>query len=59
MEHWNTDFLKISIERKLEIENLKTASTYRQKLNDFNDKKELDLFLTQEPQVKYNVETPF
>jgi site-specific DNA-methyltransferase (adenine-specific) len=53
------DFLKISIERKLEIENLKTASIYRQKLNGFNDKKELDLFLLQEPRVKYNEEFPY
>jgi site-specific DNA-methyltransferase (adenine-specific) len=47
------DFLKISIERKLEIENTKIASTYRNKLQGFNDKKELELFLLQEPQVEY------
>ena len=34
------DFLKISIERKLEIENPKIASLYKQKLHGFNDKKE-------------------
>ena len=53
------DFLKISIERKLEIENHKTASTYKQKLHGFNDKKELDLFLLQEPQVEYGRELEF
>jgi site-specific DNA-methyltransferase (adenine-specific) len=53
------DFLKISIERKLEIENHKTASTFKQKLHGFNDKKELDLFLLQEPQVEYVKELEF
>lgn len=50
------DFLKISIERKLEIENPKIAAVYRQKLNGFNDKKELELFLLQEPQIEYQTE---
>lgn len=50
------DFLKISIERKLEIENAKIASSYRKKLQGFNDKKELELFLLQEPQVEYQKE---
>lgn len=53
------DFLKISIERKLEIENPKTASTYKQKLHGFNNKKELDLFLMQEPQIEYVRELKF
>ena len=39
------EFLTISKNRKLEIENLKTATTYRQKTGSFNDKKELELFL--------------
>lgn len=50
------DFLKISIERKLEIENPKVASSYRQKLHGFNDKKEFGLFLLQEPQIEYQTE---
>jgi site-specific DNA-methyltransferase (adenine-specific) len=49
-------FLKISIERKLEIENTKIASTYRNKLQGFNDKKELSLFLLQEPKIEYQTE---
>ena len=40
--------------RKLEIENPKTAATYRQKIGGFNDKKELELFLVEEPKGTYN-----
>lgn len=43
-----TDFLKISKNRKLEIEDSKIATTYRQKLRGFNDKRELELFLESE-----------
>lgn len=50
------DFLKISIDRKLEIENTKIASSYRNKLQGFNDKKELELFLLQELQIEYFTE---
>lgn len=50
------DFLKISKNRKLEIENHKVASTYRQKLSGFNDKKELELFLLEELKVDYGPE---
>lgn len=53
------DFLKISIERKLEIENHKIASSYKQKLHGFNDKKEYDLFLSQEPTYEYLTELKF
>jgi site-specific DNA-methyltransferase (adenine-specific) len=53
------DFLKISIERKLEIENTKIASTYKNKLQGFNDKKEFGLFLLQEPQTGYIRELEF
>ena len=47
------DFLKISKKRKLEIESKKIAELYRQKINGFNDKKELELFLAEEPIVEY------
>ena len=47
------EFLTISKNRKLEIENPKTASTYKQKIGGFNDKNELELFLVEEPQVEY------
>lgn len=53
------DFLKISIERKLEIENPKIASLYKQKLHGFNDKKEFELFLSQEPTYEYLTELKF
>lgn len=53
------EFLEISKNRKLEIENIKTAQCYRQKLGGFNDKKELELFLLQEPQPEYVKELIF
>ena len=53
------DFLTISKNRKLEIENPKTAANYRQKIGGFNDKKELELFLVEEPQVEYGNELHF
>lgn len=50
------DFLAISRNRKLEIENQIIASKYRQKISGFNNKKELELFLVEEPQCVYNTE---
>lgn len=50
------DFLEISKNRKLEIKNNKIAATYRQKINGFNDKEELELFLFEEPKVDYKSE---
>ena len=50
------EFLSISKNRKLEIENPRTAETYRQKLGGFNNKKELELFLISEPQAEYKTE---
>lgn len=50
------DFLTISKNRRLEIENPKIAACYRQKIGGFNDKKELDLFLSREPKEKYGIE---
>ena len=48
-----TEFLEMSKVRKLEIENPTIAETYKQKINGFNDKKELSLFLAQEPKEEY------
>ena len=48
--------MTISKNRKLEIENPKTAATYRQKIGGFNDKKELELFLVEEPKEEYKTE---
>lgn len=50
------EFLTISKNRKLEIENLKTAATYRQKISGFNNNKELELFLVEEPKEEYKKE---
>ncbi len=53
------EFLQISKNRKLEIENKATAELYREKLNGFNNKKELSLFLAEEPRVEYKSELKF
>tara|TARA_R110001583_G_scaffold116163_1_gene266791 strand:+ start:254 stop:1132 length:879 start_codon:yes stop_codon:yes gene_type:complete len=50
------EYLEISKNRKLEIENPKIASKYRQKLQGFNNQKELDLFLAKEPEAEYGTE---
>ncbi|MBL0308357.1 MAG: site-specific DNA-methyltransferase [Bacteroidetes bacterium] len=50
------DFLTISKNRKLEIENNKTATRYREKIGGFKDKKALDLFLAEESQTDYKTE---
>lgn len=47
------EFLAISKCRKLEIENPKIASKYRQRLQGFNSQKELALFLAKEPKTEY------
>ncbi len=49
-------FLNISKKRKLEIENPKVAETYRQKIKGFNDSREFDLFLVEEPRTAYKTE---
>jgi site-specific DNA-methyltransferase (adenine-specific) len=51
------EFLEISKNRKLEIENQRVKSLYNQKINGFNDKKELELFLVNEEQGDYEIET--
>jgi hypothetical protein len=35
------------------VENKKTAELFKQKINGFNDKKELELLLFEEPKVEY------
>jgi site-specific DNA-methyltransferase (adenine-specific) len=47
------EFLKSSMKRKVEIEDIEVASAYRQKIAGFNNKKELELFLEEEPPVNY------
>ena len=53
------DFLIISKNRKQEIENPNIARVYRQKISGFNSKKELELFLFEEPKVEYGSELFF
>ena len=50
------EFLVISKNRRKEIENLKTAADYRKKIGGFNDKRELELFLFEEPISEYATE---
>lgn len=53
------EFLDISKNRKLEIETPRTAAKYRQKLAGFNNQKELELFLTNEPKAAFSKELLF
>jgi site-specific DNA-methyltransferase (adenine-specific) len=50
------EFLNISKNRKLEIENNKIFASYRQKLGCFDYKKEQELFVVEEPQTEYKTE---
>ncbi len=50
------EFLTISKNRKIEIENPKISATYKRKIGGFNDKKELELFLSEEPKAEYKTE---
>jgi site-specific DNA-methyltransferase (adenine-specific) len=52
-------FLLIGRNRKLEIENLKTATRYKQKIGGFIDKRQYELFLISEPEVSYSIELNF
>jgi site-specific DNA-methyltransferase (adenine-specific) len=47
------EFLSISKNRKLEIENPQIFGTYRKKLGGFEDKNQLKLFLAEEPEIEY------
>ena len=50
------EYLIISKNRKLEIENPQIAATFRQKIGGFNNSKQLDLFISQEPVERYKTE---
>jgi site-specific DNA-methyltransferase (adenine-specific) len=50
-----TEFLEISKNRKLEIENPKIAENYRSKISGFETKKQLELYLVEEPKPKERV----
>lgn len=50
-----SEFLEISKQRKLEIENPKIAHEYRQKIGGFETKKQLELYLSEEPQPKEKI----
>jgi DNA methylase len=50
-----TEFLDISKNRKLEIEIPKIAELYKQKLQGFEDKKQFQLYLAEEPKPKERV----
>lgn len=50
------EFLSISKNRRIEIENPLVAATYKQKISGFNNKEELQLYLFQEPQSEYGPE---
>ena len=53
------EFLEISKNRKIEIENQQIASKYKQKINGFLDKKQLDLFLANELIQEYSTDLFF
>ena len=53
------EFLTISKKRKLEIENSQFFGTYKKKLGGFEDKKQLEIFLTNEPATSYDRELEF
>jgi site-specific DNA-methyltransferase (adenine-specific) len=45
--------------RKLEIENPNIAKLYKEKIRGFNTKKELELFLINEPSEEYSPDLDF
>lgn len=53
------EYLEMSKNRKIEIENPQITGKYRQKLAGFNDQTELDLFLANEPEPEYSTELTF
>jgi site-specific DNA-methyltransferase (adenine-specific) len=50
-----TEFLEISKNRKLEIENVTIAETYRKKISGFENKNQLQLYLAEEPKPKERI----
>lgn len=53
------DFLEMSKNRRIEIDNLKIFNEYKQKIQGFKDKKQLTQFLVSEPDVEYGQNLPF
>lgn len=53
------DFLEISKNRKIELENPIIQTNYKQKLSGFNEKTQLDQVLLNEPQIAYQSELLF
>jgi len=51
-----TEFLEISKNRKLEIENPIIVESYRSKISGFETKKQLELYLVEEPREEYRIE---
>lgn len=51
-----TEFLEISKNRKLEIENESIANQYKQKISGFETKKQLELYLAEEPKTEYSLD---
>lgn len=47
------EFLDLSIRRKKEIEDKNIAAIYKEKINGFNTKDQLSLYLTEEPVTEY------
>ncbi|QBR10669.1 DNA-methyltransferase [Sphingobacterium sp. CZ-2] len=50
------NFLTISKNRKIEIENLETVLNYKQKIKDFNIKNELESFFVEKSNIEYKNE---
>ncbi len=49
-----TEFLEISKNRKLEIEDVSIANLYKQKISGFETKKQLEMYLEEEPCEPYS-----
>lgn len=47
------EFLLISKKRKIQIEHANTAASFKEKIGGFNDNKELELYLFEEPKFEY------
>jgi len=54
-----TEYLDISKARKKELLNPQTVELYKSKIRGFNDKKQLSLFLAEEPKTEYKSELKF
>lgn len=52
-------FLEISRKRKIEIENPRIFKEYKQKIQGFQDKKQLTAYLLSEPELDYELDLPF